>query len=293
LGFVPAVEWAIFGKSASAGTRGSPVLAPQRQNRDFNTASPPIEVEWQCNPTDVQRLFERVATTWEQLGNTRPHWSVLTFDEYLPSSIAAHEEEFFASGQPDVHRLMATIRRVGRVPADVKIVHEFGCGIGRVTNHLAEEFDHVIACDVSRPHLDLARAHTQRLKRNNVDYRLAQLPDFGMTEPFDLWFTMIALQHNPPPIMVMVLKRALHCLRAGGLAVFQLPTYAASYVFKADDYLASPPSPTGIEMHVLPQGVLFELVRDAGCVLLEITHNGLVGGDNWLSNFVVVEKPLA
>src|SRR5262249_32936057 len=57
LGFVPAVEWTIFGKPASASKRGSSVRAPQRQNGEFNAASPPIEVEWQCNPTDVQRLF--------------------------------------------------------------------------------------------------------------------------------------------------------------------------------------------------------------------------------------------
>jgi 2-polyprenyl-3-methyl-5-hydroxy-6-metoxy-1,4-benzoquinol methylase len=200
------------------------------------------------------------------------------------------EKEFFATGEHDMNRLCATIRRVGRDPVEFKVTHEYGCGLGRITNHLAERFERVIACDVSRPHLDLARARSDELGRVNIDYRLAELPELGMDERFDLWFTMIVLQHNPPPIMAMILRRALACLRPDGLAVFQIPTYSPYYGFHTEKYLESPVSQLGIEMHFLPQPILFKLIHESGCKILEIVEDGLVGDPKCSSNSLVVTK---
>jgi SAM-dependent methyltransferase len=199
-------------------------------------------------------------------------------------------EEFFATGEHDRNRLLETIRRVGRDPIEFKVAHEYGCGLGRITNYLSEAFEHVIACDTSRPHLELARARSARIRRTNIEYRLAKLPEFGMDQPFDLWFTILVLQHNPPPIMAMIVRRALTLLRRGGLAVFQIPTYSSHYSFHIEEYLRSPVPHSGLELHFLPQSVLFKLVHDAGCALLEVIEDGLIGDLEWRSNSVVIAK---
>ena len=90
--------------------------------------------------------------------------------------------------------------------------------------------------------------------------------------------------------MAMILRRALTLLRPGGLAVFQIPTYSSHYRFDIEEYLASPVPPSGLELHFLPQSILFKLVREAGCALLEVIEDGLVGDPQCLSNSVVVVK---
>jgi SAM-dependent methyltransferase len=292
LGLAPAIEWTILGKATSIPltNQSFAVGSPPQLVAYFDPAAPPMPVEWECSEPQAIQMLNRVAEIWQGLGESKPHWSVLSNDQYLPSNIADSEQSFFASGEHDRNRLVATIRRVGRDPATFKVAHEFGCGLGRLTNYLSESFERVIACDVSRSHLEFARARSAKIGRTNIDYRVARLPTFGMDDPFDLWFSIIVLQHNPPPIMAMVLRRALSLLRPGGLAVFQIPTYSPNYHFKIDGYLASPVPALGVEMHFLPQSALFKLVHGAGCSLLEITHDGTIGAKECLSNLVVITK---
>ncbi|MGD9879906.1 MAG: methyltransferase domain-containing protein [Reyranella sp.] len=294
LGLVPAIELEILGRPTDATSMEdvpAPNPLPRASSRcDFDKSSPAISVEWQCSELQAPRLLARIAEQWERLGESKPHWSVLTEERFLPERITETEEAFFSSGQHDRNRLLATIARVGRDPAEFRIACEFGCGLGRVTNHLAESFERVIACDVSRSHLVRARARSHEIGRGNITYRVSMLPHFGMTMPFDLWFSIIVLQHNPPPIMAMILQRMLRLLRPGGLAVFQVPTYAPGYEFNVDEYLTSPVAPGGIETHYLPQPSLFRIIDDAGGLVTELVEDGYVGIPGALSNTVVVTK---
>lgn len=296
LGLVPAIEREIFGRSLEGDLPEEflvlqPRALPKGCHFDFDKMSPAIPVEWKCSEEQASRLLARVAGLWEELGETKPHWSVLTSDEFLPEQIAKAEgTSFFSSGQHDRNRLIATIARAGRQPAEFKVVCELGCGLGRITNHLAESFERVIACDISRPHLRLARAHSLSSEKENIIYRVSTLPHFGMTEPFDLWFSIIVLQHNPPPIMAMILRRAFKLLRPGGLAIFQVPTYAPDYHFSIDHYLRSTSPPSGIEMHYLPQSALFEIIDEAGCCCIEVVEDGSIDFPRAFSNMLVVTK---
>ena len=295
LGIVPAIEYEVFGKSLEADstedfmTPQTPAL-PRGSHFDFDKTSPAIAVEWECSEHQAPLLLTRVSKLWEELGDSKPHWSVLTSDEFLPEQIAKTEEAFFSSGQHDRNRLLATIARAGRDPKEFEVACEFGCGLGRITNYLAESFERVIACDVSRPHLQLARARSQAMGKGNLTYRVSTLPHFGMTAPFDLWYSVIVLQHNPPPIMAMILRRALRLLRPGGLAIFQIPTYAPDYHFSIDDYLKSTSPPSGIEMHYLPQPALFKVIDEAGGLVIELVEDGSIDFPRAFSNAVVVTK---
>ena len=99
-----------------------------------------------------------------------------------------------------------------------------------------------------------------------------------MLEPIDLWFSRIVLQHNPPPVMAAVLRRVLSRLRAGGVAVFQVPTFRPNYRFRVQDYLALPRNEE-IEMHVLPLAAVIRLAKEADCAVLEILDDNSAGGD--------------
>jgi SAM-dependent methyltransferase len=117
---------------------------------------------------------------------------------------------------------------------------------------------------------------------------VARAPDFGMAETFDLWFSHIVLQHNPPPVIANVLRRMFSMLAPGGVAIFQVPTYSPGYRFNAEVYLAEPRQ-KNIEMHCLPQPVVFKLAAQAGCIPLEVRED-LAMGYPWISNIFVFRK---
>jgi SAM-dependent methyltransferase len=251
--------------------------------------APPLEVEWLADAPTAATLLAHVQRTWTRLGIESPHWSVLSAEEFRPELVAKNEERFFASGGTDAAQLVAILTRHGVAPTTHPHVLEFGCGIGRVTPFLGRHFTRVTALDVSETHMTMARAMVDHVGLRNVTFRIADVADFAMAEPFDIWFSRIVLQHNPPPIMAMILQRALSCLAPGGLAVFQVPTYAARYRFEIADYLAGMHLSDGIEMHVLPQPVVFRLAAEAGCRPLELIQDQSVGG-GWISHTFVLCK---
>jgi SAM-dependent methyltransferase len=261
--------------------------APRREH--FPLISPPIEVEWQVEPAAMATIIRRVSEVWQELGETKPHWSVLSSDEYLPENIASTEQAFYASGEADLQIILNAILRAGRTAGDFRTVLEYGCGLGRVTHRLATTFSRVIACDISSSHLRLAHAAIDQRNCTNVSFVRAAPSHFGMTEDFDLWFSRIVLQHNPPPIIVLILRRALEKLRPRGLAIFQVPTYAPGYRFKVTDYLANLPAGE-FEMHVVPQRTVFEIAQQAGCSVIEVVEDDAAGTPSWRSNFFVLEK---
>jgi SAM-dependent methyltransferase len=185
--------------------------------------------------------------------------------------------------------ICAILDRAGILPSDIPRAFEFGCGVGRVTPFLAETFRQVTAADVSNSHLTLAREQTRGAP--NVVFTLAENAEFGMSETFDFWFSKIVLQHNPPPVIAMILSRALSLLAPGGVAIFQVPTYALGYRFCLHDYMAKLPDRGEIEMHVLPQPVVFNIARSAGCEVLEVLNDGAAGNPRaWTSNTFVLRK---
>lgn len=284
LGLVPAIE------AALAAMPASDVAAPARF-AEFDRMAPPLAIAWQASAPDLAWLVERVADSWTELGEARPHWSVMSNPEFAPDRIAANLATFHASGAADADRLCATLRRLGRDPAEFDHVLEFGCGLGRVTNHLARRFTRISARDVSLPHLALARAHSRAAGFDGIDYAPVTAADFGMTQGFDVWFSVIVLQHNPPPVIAAILARAFALLNPGGIAVFQLPTYAHGYRFALAEYLSSAREPGAFEMHCLPQPAVFALAAQAGCVPLEVIEDHVLGDPAWTSHVFAIARP--
>jgi SAM-dependent methyltransferase len=266
--------------------------APPRQHTRLTLELPPSAVEWEVPPDTMARLLDHVTRTWTALGHDKPHWSVLSSEHFLPDKIEENRRNFYASGAGDARRIVTALERHGRSPATHSRIVEYGCGVGRVSPHLARTFREVTAIDISTSHMAMAKEATQEAGVHNVRFQLARAPEFGMHETFDLWFSYIVLQHNPPPVIAMVLRRAFAMLAPGGVAMFQVPTYATRYRFDVVEYLASPTSTGTIEVHCLPQSVVYRLAAEAGCVPLETREDTAMGPpSHWLSNTFIFSKP--
>jgi SAM-dependent methyltransferase len=263
-------------------------LHPATGERRLPLALPPLSIAWETDGPSEQALLEYVEATWTALGNVEPHWSVLGSAHFKASEIAANRAEFYGSGAYDLGIIESVLARHGlRAEAFHRVV-EYGCGVGRVTLHLARVFRDVLALDISVSHIGLAREAALESGVTNVQFRLVTGTDFGMDGPFDLWFSRIVLQHNPPPIIARILRRMFSLLAPEGLAIFQLPSYAPGYGFDVAGYLGKPNSHE-IEVHCLPQAVVFALAREAGCVCLDVRED-LDMEFPWLSHTYVFQR---
>jgi SAM-dependent methyltransferase len=253
---------------------------------------PPNTIEIEADEVELSAMMRHIEANWQQFGLSDPHWSVLTHDEFRLNQIPYTETSFYQSGKPDVDRLVRAAERCGISLAGFKRSFELGCGVGRMTVWLAELFERVLAADISPPHLSVARQALDRLKRTNVD--LVYLNSFKALEAipeFDLFLSFIVLQHNPPPLIARLLEIVLHKLQPGGVAYFQVPTYRLDYHFQVDEYLRAATRTEGIEieMHAIPQHVVFKILQESGCRLLECRENV---NDEYgtISNSIFAEK---
>lgn len=252
--------------------------------------APEMNIEIDADSAPADALLAVVRQRWHHLGVVRPHWAMTAQDEFLPERFAANQAAFEATGQAELDRILAMLSRRGIPVGSIRHVLDFGCGVGRISLPLARHFARVTGCDVSDPLLDVARAEAARLGVENLRFQLADAPTFGMLEPFDLWFSKLVLQHNPPPVMVMILRRMLTMLAPGGFALFQIPTYIRDYRFEAAAWLRVP-SPDALEVHVLPQSLVLGLACEAECDVLEVREDASLWPPSVaISNVILIRK---
>ena len=253
---------------------------------------PAQEVQVEVNPAERERLFAMVQQVWRSLGVEKPHWSVLSSDEFLPGRVEARMDEFYATGPINVDLVMRTLGRNGIQVAGRRTCMDYGCGVGRLTAALSPHFDQVIGVDVSEHHLALARdAMSRRGVRNATFHHLASIDAVNALPEVDMIASLIVLQHNPPPVMREILSGLLGRLRPGGVAVLQLPTYMpGAYRFRLREYFAN--GGREMEMHALPQREVFTAARGRGVDVLEVLEDGWAGfGRGARSNTFVLKRP--
>ncbi len=252
---------------------------------------PPNLIESDGSPELLARLFEHVHRSWQQFGEEQPFWSVLTAPEYRDQPEEEAIERFFASGEAEIERFRKALARFDLSLDGRRTCLEYGCGLGRVTRHLAPHFERVTAVDISAAHLAKAQALAEAKGIGGIDWtHLRSLDQLGELPQVDVIYSMIVLQHNPPPVIERIIKTFARILRPGGIAYFQVPTYRAGYEFRLADYLDGRLQP-GMEMHVYPQYRIFRIFADAGAVPLSVVEDGWTGIARERSNTFAFVKP--
>jgi SAM-dependent methyltransferase len=252
---------------------------------------PPISVETTVAPELLTRMLARTEAIFTTNARDRPHWTVLTAPRFEPDQFEAHRDQFFQSGRDAVGTFQAFAARAGVDLTSYRTCFELGCGVGRVTVALAELFSRVTGADIAAPMLEEAARSAAAFSVTNIQWLLTnRFAVYDEIPEFDVFFTGIVLQHNPPPVMGYLLTRLLGKLRPGGIAYFQIPTYRMGYSFLAEQYVEYPAN-NHIEMHVFPQRPLLELIRRSGCRVLEIREDGATGDTySQISNTLLVER---
>jgi 2-polyprenyl-3-methyl-5-hydroxy-6-metoxy-1,4-benzoquinol methylase len=223
----------------------------------------------------LEALFDRVRKQWGVLGESEPHWSVLTDDKFKPVNIQETVEDFYETGEATAVMIDQFSARADRGPPSGTCL-ELGCGVGRVTQYLARRFDRVIAVDVSPGNLAVAERHLFQQAIGNVELvQLTSITDLDTLAGFDFFFSTIVLQHNPPPVQKVILDKLFSKVNRGGGCLFQIPTELPNYSFRLDEYLSSP-VPV-MEMHALPMREVLSLLQRHKIPVLEVRPDPMTG----------------
>ena len=252
---------------------------------------PTARIDVRLDQGQLAAAIAKVKAAWSHLGRVRPHYSVLTHEEYLPENLPRAIDMFWKTGEAEAARVFGVLEAHG-VEAEGKTCIEYGCGVGRVTSGLAQRFQHVHAYDISPGHLGEAEKRIQSIGMQNVSLVLCSDSFLQDLQPCDVFYSRIVFQHNPPPLIDALVRAALRSLRPGGIAIFQVPTYAVGYSFDIDEWLQSPES-LEMEMHCLPQPHIFQAIAEAKCLALEVREDGSTGDGRFISNTFVVRRPQA
>ncbi|WP_159718943.1 class I SAM-dependent methyltransferase [Geminicoccus flavidas] len=258
-------------------------------------ASGPLRIDLDDAGGRHADLWRHVAEVWSEYGVSDPYWSVLTDERWRAHNMVRADvlEEFYKSGENGLRRLETWFERNG-LEIDLETVcAEYGCGVGRCTLWLARRFRRVVAFDISQNHIDAAHKALKERGVTNVDFVLVRGPDdLKHLQGVDLFFSIIVLQHNPPPIIVDILKAAFEGLKPGGILYFQVPTYGADYSFIEKEYRDDVQRRKTMEMHCVPQRVIFELAARNDLRLIEVQPDNMTGAPQiWVSNTFLIQKP--
>lgn len=151
----------------------------------------------------------RMAMDWERRARENPLHYIADYRETWED-----EEEFFSTGRDDVEKVMT---HCGWTGTGEKSLLEIGCGVGRMTRHLAERFASVTAIDISATMIREAQRLNSQL--TNVTFSPANGVDLKAfdRDAFDYVMSYIVFQHLPSDrIIVGYITEALRVVKPAG-----------------------------------------------------------------------------
>ena len=254
---------------------------------------PSLAIDSVATNLQLALCVSKIKSVWEQLGAAKPHYSVLTAQQFLPENLDGAIDNFWASGLAEAEVFRQTVSRHGAGELRSRTCVEYGCGVGRVTMGFANLFARVHAYDISNNHLKIARQRAEETGTGNAVFHECAEHFLDAIEPCDFFYSVIVLQHNPPPIIAVLIRKALAALRPCGIAIFQVPTYIVGYRFSLEEWLNTDHVPD-MQMHCLPQDRIFGVISEEKCKLLEVREDNWTGApEMYISNTFVVQKYLA
>lgn len=200
---------------------------------------------------------------WNERARENAKWYINTV------RVQQDEAEFDETGRAEVDKLLRSelaFLTQGRAPHELRVL-EIGCGIGRMTRHLAKLFGEVHAVDVSG---EMIRQARERLRAfPNVFCHETSGCDFAAlpSDYFDLVFSAYVFQHVPSAAVIRAnLVDAFRVLKPGGICKFGVNSTAAA-AFQQQEH----DTWTGA---ALPENELRQTARELGAQLLRLFDAG-------------------
>jgi 2-polyprenyl-3-methyl-5-hydroxy-6-metoxy-1,4-benzoquinol methylase len=139
--------------------------------------------------------LKELQRNWHQLGKRDPFWAIIAWDDKKGGKWNA--DEFFEMGKQEITEVMQYVEKLGLLQQRDR-ARDFGCGVGRLTQALANYFDAVVGVDIAPSMVKLAKRYNRFGTRcmyyvnGAVDLRVFSDQEFHFV------YTKIVLQHMRP-----------------------------------------------------------------------------------------------
>ena len=97
-----------------------------------------IQVEVDVSAEHLAKMVERIEREFKHMGETEPHWSVISAEQFKSENIQTTSPSSSNSGNGVVDDLRAATARCGVALDKFETCFELGCGLGRSTIWLAD-----------------------------------------------------------------------------------------------------------------------------------------------------------
>ena len=169
--------------------------------------------------------LDRLGSNWDAWGRQDAMYAVLTDPAKRHNGWDA--DAFFATGREEIAGVFDYLHGLGIVPARQAAL-DFGCGVGRLSQALADHFDSVVGLDIAPSMIRQANEHNRFGDR--VRYLVNARDDLSVvaSQSIDFVYCNIVLQHMRPDYALAYVRDFFRVLRPGGVAVFFLPEAVAA-----------------------------------------------------------------
>ncbi len=238
---------------------------------------------------------------WEEFARYDPMWAILTDPKRRRKRWKP--EEFFETGRQEIASLMDSIKGRGYQFGKERAL-DFGCGVGRLTQAMAQYFENCYGVDISAEMVERAKSFNRHGDR--CQYFVNQSDNLKIFEDnsFDFIYTNIVLQHIEKKYNEFYLKEFIRLLKPNGLLVFQMPsslkpdyrpiTINATWFLKMKDRLQHflkrlgvrtgtlyrwglADIPAVMEMHCFEKSELEGFIKDNGATILDVERYDVSG----------------
>ena len=223
--------------------------------------------------------LDHVRQTYESWGAEDPMYAVLTDHDRAGNRWAS--EEFFRHGREEIAGVVAYLDGLG---IDIRggRALDFGCGVGRLSQALAEYADRVVGVDIAASMVEAARSHNQHGDR--VEYVVNTEPDLSLfdDDAFDFVYSNITLQHVPPRYARTYIREFFRVARPGGCVLFQMrsgpriePGSLRSLLYRLNreyfrHFLQRLRGRPPYEIHFIARSQIEEIIEEAGGHLVDV-----------------------
>jgi SAM-dependent methyltransferase len=246
---------------------------------------------------------------WDGMGQEDPLWAILT--EPGKTGGRWSVEEFFATGRKQVDEVFAQLDALG-VKVQRGAALDFGCGVGRLTQALADRFAAVHGVDIASSMIAGAQRHNRFGER--CKYHLNEQDSLALFADgsFNFVLTLICLQHMEPCYSRKYMAEFARILAPGGVVFFQLPG-ARTWVTKTRRALGAVAQRTGLtsalrplvralrkqpsvgsgyvmEMHCQPPHEVMAFLEAHGLKVVSVERDYLTGNDFVSYRYVAIRK---